>query len=72
MKSQSKTLRTITLGTGALAMGLGLVGSFDLKAEDASGGGPSVSCATASQVCYEVFVSGVKIKTVDGKAQIRL
>ncbi|XVJ64746.1 MAG: hypothetical protein HEQ40_00705 [Lacibacter sp.] len=32
----------------------------------------SVSCASASQTCYEVYVSGIKVKTVSGKAQIRL
>jgi hypothetical protein len=32
----------------------------------------SVSCASAQQTCYEVFVSGIKVKTVSGKAQIKL
>jgi hypothetical protein len=32
----------------------------------------SISCVSAQQTCYEVFVSGIKVKTVAGKAQIKL
>lgn len=32
----------------------------------------SASCAAASQTCYEVYVSGIKVKTVSGKVVIKL
>lgn len=36
-----------------------------------SSGGPKVECSSAKQVCYEVFLKGIKIKSENGKAQIR-
>ena len=32
----------------------------------------SASCVAAGQTCYEVYVGGIKVKTVSGKVVIRL
>jgi hypothetical protein len=62
-----KKFQKITLSVFAISFALFLNFASPIKAF-----AQSVSCASAKQTCYEVYVSGFKVKTVGGKAQIKL
>ncbi len=62
-----KNLKKITLSFFAIVFALLLNLSSPIKAF-----AQSISCVSSKQTCYEVYLGGVKVRTVGGKAQIKL